>query len=66
MRLVAAPEQERLLAVDGLTPSERSARATVWAERQDSLFEPDELAAAGRDLELRDGLRPIDGDRRML
>jgi hypothetical protein len=51
MRLVAAPEQERLLAVDGLTPSERSARATVWAERQDSL---------------RDGLRPIDGDRRML
>jgi hypothetical protein len=56
------PEDARLFQLDGLTPKERRARATVWAGRQDSLFDDDVPAVAGRTLELRDGLEPLDVD----
>jgi hypothetical protein len=59
------PEDARLFELDGLTSKERRARATVWAARQDTLFDdPGRVGPAPDDL--RDGLAPLDVDVAML
>jgi hypothetical protein len=59
------PEDVRLFELDGLTPKERRARATVWAGRQDSLFDDPGRVGPPAD-DLRDGLVPLDVDVAML